>query len=46
MVRTNGASGIAIDSNDTVLVTDGRSHKVRKFTTEGRFLGSWGPTGQ
>ena len=38
----NGASDIAIDANNTLFVTDGRSHKVRKFATDGTFLGSWG----
>ena len=41
----NGICGIAIDSNDTLYITDGRSHKVRKFTTDGRFLGGWGQLG-
>jgi DNA-binding beta-propeller fold protein YncE len=41
----NGASGIAIDANNTLFVTDGRSHKVRKFATDGTFLGSWGRLG-
>jgi DNA-binding beta-propeller fold protein YncE len=41
----NGASGIAIDANNTLYVTDGRSHKVRKFATDGTFLGSWGRLG-
>jgi DNA-binding beta-propeller fold protein YncE len=41
----NGAAGIVIDANNTVFVTDGRSHKVRKFSTDGTFLGSWGSLG-
>ena len=42
----NGASGIAIDANSTLFVTDGRSRKVREFATEWDVSGQLGPPGQ
>ena len=35
-------SGICIDSNDIMYVTDRKEHKVIAFTTEGKYLGSFG----
>ena len=36
--------GIAIDANNTLFVTDGQL-TMRKFATDGTFLGSWGSLG-
>lgn len=38
-------SGIAIDSNDVVYVSEYRNHRVSLFTTEGVFLKSFGSEG-
>ena len=41
----NGVAGIAMDGDGNLLITDGRAHKVLKFTKDGQFLGKWGSHG-
>ena len=39
--QTHGIASIALDADENVYLTDGRSHQVRKFTNAGTFLLSW-----
>ena len=41
----NRPSGIAIDANDDVYVTDGMNHRVQKFTKEGEHISQFGRHG-
>jgi DNA-binding beta-propeller fold protein YncE len=41
----HGATSLAIDGEDNVYISDGRSHQIRKFTKDGRLLNSWGGYG-
>lgn len=37
--------GIALDSEDHILLVDGKSHRIQKFTQDGTFLGAVGSYG-
>lgn len=43
--QAHGVANIALDAEDNLYLTDGRSHEVRKFTKDGKFLVSWGAFG-
>lgn len=40
-----GPSGLSIDANDSIYVTDKNNNRVQVFTTEGQFLTKFGSTG-
>ena len=35
-------SGVAVDSEGNVYVTDRDNHRVQKFTADGEFIAAWG----
>src|SRR5438874_7357047 len=41
----NTPTGIAVDANGDVYVTDGNNHRVQKFTNDGAFLAKGGGLG-
>ena len=41
----NVPSGIAIDSQDNIYVTDWGNHRIQTFTSEGEFITKWGREG-
>ena len=43
--QLNGASGIAIDLEETVWVTSTRNHRVERFTKDGEHIGGFGEFG-
>lgn len=43
--HTDGLTGVALDSNGNVYVSDATNHRIQKFTNDGDFLGEWGSEG-
>jgi DNA-binding beta-propeller fold protein YncE len=41
----DGPSGLAVDNEDNIYVTENDNHRIQKFTSDGEFLASWGSEG-
>ena len=38
-------SGVAVDADGNVLVSDGGNHRIQEFSGDGAYLGEWGTLG-
>lgn len=43
--QINGPSGIALDNDGNLYITEELNHRVSKFTTDGEFISCWGSQG-